>query len=230
MSSRWSIVLCVFLAALLVAWLSWRAVAPAPHSPDAPAVTIEKQPPNVAIRTFDPALPPADMPPLHPGEAAACDSNFLSSASVAGDTSPIDSTHANLTITHVKMKLQLNLTIWVPTATAPHILEHEQGHRQIAEYYYQSADQLSREIATKYIGRQVQISGSDLQAESSQFLHQMATEITAEYNRDLNPEPAQLLYDDITDHSRNQVLAGDAVSHVLKNAAIEAPHSPPPIS
>src|SRR5260370_41375724 len=31
-------------------------------------------------RTFDPAAPPADMPPLSTGESAECESNFVSNA------------------------------------------------------------------------------------------------------------------------------------------------------
>jgi hypothetical protein len=38
----------------------------------------------------------------------------------------------------------------------------------------------------------------------------------------LNPTSTQLLYDNITDHSRNGVLAKDAVDHALKNAPIDA--------
>ena len=56
----------------------------------------------------------------------------------------------------------------------------------------------------------------------------MAAEITDEYNRELNPEPTQLLYDSITDHSRNEVVAQDAVAHAIKNVSIEStqPASP----
>jgi hypothetical protein len=56
----------------------------------------------------------------------------------------------------------------------------------------------------------------------------MGAEITAEYDRELNPEPTQLLYDSITDHSRNEVAVQDAVDHALKNASIESapPESP----
>jgi hypothetical protein len=50
----------------------------------------------------------------------------------------------------------------------------------------------------------------------------MATEITEEYNKQLNPEPAQLLYDTITDHSRNEVVVKDAVAHALKNVSVES--------
>jgi hypothetical protein len=65
-----------------------------------------------------------------------------------------------------------------------------------------------------------------LPAESSKALQKLATDITDEYGRELNPEPAQLLYDSITDHGRNDVVVKNAVDHALKNAAIESTPSP----
>lgn len=66
------------------------------------------------------------------------------------------------------------------------------------------------------------MTGTDLTAESSKVLRQMATEITDEYDKELNPGPTQLLYDSITDHGRNEVAVKDAVTHALKNIAIES--------
>jgi len=54
----------------------------------------------------------------------------------------------------------------------------------------------------------------------SSGLQQMGNEITDEYNKELNPEPTQLHYDAITDHSRNQVAAQDAVAQVLKDVTV----------
>jgi hypothetical protein len=192
-----------------------------PNEP--PAVTINKQAVNFASRTFDPAHPPSDMPPLTEGEYAACVSDFLSNATVAGQSRQSDATHATIAVTHIKMDLQLNLTIWEPNGASDRVTEHEEGHRQIAEYYYQTADKLAERIATTYVGRQVEIAGTDLQAESNKFLQQTAAAITADYSRELNPAPAQLLYDSITEHSRNEVGVKNAVEHAIKNAAIESP-------
>jgi hypothetical protein len=50
----------------------------------------------------------------------------------------------------------------------------------------------------------------------------LATDITDEYNNELNPGPLQLLYDTITDHARNGVIAKDAVNHAIKNIAIQS--------
>jgi hypothetical protein len=173
------------------------------------------------------------MPPLPPGENAECVSDFTSNANVGGQTRRTDATHATITITLIQMTLQLNITIWVPNEVTPHVIEHEEGHRQIAEYYYQTADKLAERIAASYMGRHVEITGTDLNTESRKALRQMAAEITEVYDRELNTEPTQLLYDRITDHSRNEVAAQDAVDQALKNIAIESPHpagSDPPES
>jgi hypothetical protein len=219
--SRRLIVLCVLLGVLIFGWLRWRDLSSRRQLREAPAPTINKQPVNFANRTFDPATPPADMPPLTTGEGAECDSDFLSNASVGGQTQQTDATHATVTITQIKVTLQLNITIWVPTGVTQHVIEHEEGHREISEYYYQTADKLAERIAATYMGRRVEITGTDLGAESSKMLQQMATDITDEYNKVLNPRPTQLLYDAITDHGRNEVVVKDAVAHAIKNVMIE---------
>src|SRR5260370_4781532 len=102
------------------------------------------------------------MPPLAPGETAECDSDFLSSASVRGEPRQTDATHATVTITQIKMTLQLNINIWVPVGATQHVIEHEEGHRQISESYYHNADKVPQRIAVTYIGKQVEIAGADL--------------------------------------------------------------------
>ena len=217
MPSRGLIVLCVLLGVLIFGWFTWRDRSSPRQLREAPVPTISKQPVAFANRTFDPATPPTDMPPLAPGESAECDSDFLSNASVRGESRQTDATHATVTITQIKVTLQLNITIWVPTGVTQHVIEHEEGHRQISEYYYQTADKLAERIAATYMGKQVAITGTDLGAESSKMLQQMATDITDEYNKKLNSGPTQLLYDAITDHGRNDVVVKDAVAHALKN-------------
>jgi hypothetical protein len=220
--SRIVIGLCVLLGGLLFGWLAWRGSSSRRPSGDSPAPTITKQPAAFANHMFDPAAPPPDMPPLSHGENAECDSNFLSSANVRGESRPTDATHATVTVTQINVTLQLQINIWVPVGVTPHVIEHEDGHRQISESYYQTADKLAARIAAAYMGKQIEITGADLGAESSEMLQQMAAEITDEYGRELNPGPAQLLYDSITDHGRNDVVVMDAVAHALKNTAIDS--------
>jgi hypothetical protein len=213
----------VLVAVVFSGWLAWREVSSRRQVREAPVVTIDKQPVAFASHTFDPAAPPpAEMPTLAAGESAECDSSFLSNTSVGGETRRTDATHAILAITHVKMMLQLNINIWVPTGAAQVLVEHEEGHRQISEYSYQTADKLAERIATAYIGKQVEISGTDLDAESSKMLQQLANEINDEYSKELDPLPPQRLYDGITDHGKNGVAAQGAVNHAIKNIAVES--------
>jgi hypothetical protein len=225
---RTILVSCLLLGLLILGWLNWRDVSTRPQVRELPAPTIIKQPANVVSRTFDPASPPPDMPPLSAGENAECVSDFSANANVAGQTRRTDATHATLTITQINVTLQLNITIWVPTDVTQRVTDHEGGHRQISEYYYQTADKLAAQIASSYMGRQVQVTGADLNAASMEALKQFGAEITEEYDRELNPEPTQLLYDSITDHSRNDVAVQDAVDHALKNVSMESPQPASP--
>jgi hypothetical protein len=220
---RGVIILGVLLAGLIAGWLVWRSFSSRRQPGEQSGSTISKQPTVLATHTFDPASPPADMPPLGSGENAECDSDFRSSAGVRGESQPTDATHATVTITHVNVTLQLNINIWVPAGVTQHVLEHEDGHRQISEFYYQTADKLAARIASTYLGKQVEITGTDLDTASNKMLQEMATDITEEYNKELNPGPTQLLYDAITDHGRNEVVVKDAVAHALKNISIESP-------
>jgi hypothetical protein len=188
----------------------------------ADSVQVTKLPAQYVAHTFDPTAPPANMPPLHSGEAAVCDSDFIARSSVAGQPRRTDSTHAMLTITKVMMTLQLQTNVWLPTDAPQTIADHEEGHREIADYTYQTADQVAQRIAGSYIGRRVEVTGDDLDASANQKLLEIATEITNAYTTQINNNSTQLLYDNITDHSRNGVVAKDAVEHAIKNAAVEA--------
>lgn len=220
MLSRASAVLWLLFGAVVFDCVACRDSSLPRQSDD--EVTVDKQPESFASHQFDPSAPPPEMPPLSTGENAQCDSDFLSSANVHGESHQTDATHATLTVTEIKMTLQLKINIWVPAGATQHVIEHEEGHRQISEYYYQAADKLAERIAAAYIGKEVEITGTDLNAESSRVLRQIAGEITKEYGKQLDPNPTQLLYDSITDHSRNEVAAKDAVDHAIKNAPIEA--------
>ena len=179
---------------------------------------IDKQPITFAQRSFDPANVPADMPPLGEGEEAECDSNFVSDANVSGRMQKINSTSATVTVAQVRVTLHLKITIWVPNGATQHVIEHEEGHREISEHYYRSADKLAAEIAAPYIGRQIAISGSDLNAEFRNALLQLGKDLTAAYNSKLNPDPAQQRYDDLTDHSRNDRDPKEAAAQAIQDA------------
>lgn len=215
---RSPITACLLIAALLLAGFAWHHYSTSGQPPEPAKPIIDKQPVTFAQRSFDPFHPPSDMPPLGEGEEAECDSNFISDAKVSGRMQKIDSTNATVTVVKVRITLQLKITIWVPNGATQHVVEHEEGHRQISEHYYQLADRVAAEIAAPYIGRQIAISGSDLNAEFRNALLQLSKDITAEYNDQLNPDPAQRRYDDLTDHSRNDRDSKDAAAQAIRES------------
>jgi hypothetical protein len=206
------VLLGLLVVAALVLWqLSSRRVDVTTLKP-----LIDKRAATVARHTFDPAAQPADMPPLVAPETAECDTDFISNASVSGRSKKVDSTHAEVAVTGVKVTLELKINIWVPEGATQQVIKHEEGHRQISEYSYRDADKVAEEIAAEHLGEKMSVSGSDLEAEINASLQKIGAEITAEYNRKLNPNVMQQRFDDITDHSRYDITASDAVARVLK--------------
>jgi len=190
-------------------------------------VTITKVPVNVSTQTFDPRRPPRNMPPLTPPEEAVCASDFLSDASVGGQAEQTDATHGKLTINQIKVTLQLDITIWLPKNPPKATVEHEDGHRQISEYYYRNAEMVARRIAGRFIGKVIDLNGRDLRKLASAALKQAGAEITNEYNKQMPVETTQARYDSITEHSRSDIRVADAVALALKETYPFPPAVPP---
>jgi hypothetical protein len=185
---------------------------------DTPGVVIDKKPETVERRSFDPKKPPTDMPPPEGGEAAECDSNFLVDANAACQARQTDATHAIMTITKITMTLQLDVVIWDPIAAPQYIVDHEECHRQISEYYYKNfCSGLAEKLAARYVGQQIAITGPDFQAAMRKELDRVTTAITDDYNKQLPVETTQERYDAINDHSRNtKITAKDSMDQALR--------------
>lgn len=190
-------------------------------------VTITKVPVNVSTQTFDPRRPPRNMPPLTPPEEAVCASDFLSDASVGGQAEQTDATRGKLTINKINVTLQLDITIWLPQNPSKMTVDHEDGHRQISEYYYRNAEMVARRIAERFIGKVIDLNGRDLRKLVSAALKQAGAEITNEYNKQMPVETTQARYDSITEHSRSDIRVADAVALALKETYPFPPTAPP---
>lgn len=184
-------------------------------------------PAQVGTRYFDPKRPPRDRPPLTGPEEAVCAGDFLSDASVGAQAMQTDATHAKATINKIRMTLQLNITTWLPNNPQKWTVEHEEGHRQISEYYYRNAEVVARRVAEPYIGKTFEISGPDLRRALSAAVGKIAEEITNEYNRQMPVETTQDRFDTITEHSRKEIPVPDAVAQALKETYPAQPGAAP---
>lgn len=180
-------------------------------------VTITKVPVHVSTQTFDPRQPPRRMPSLTPPEQAVCASDFLSNASVGGQTEQIDATHGKLTINKINVTLRLDITIWLPKNPPRTTVDHEEGHRQISEYYYRIAEMVARRITKPFLGKVIDLNGRDLRKLASAALKQTGAEITNEYNKQMAVETTQSRFDAVTEHSRKDIRVADAVALALKD-------------
>jgi hypothetical protein len=213
----WSFFMVLSVAVL---WCTWADRAQA-------QVMITKVPVNVATQTFDPRRPPRQMPPLSPPEEAICASDFLSDASVGGQAIQTDATHGTLTINQIKVTLQLDIAIWLPINAPKTTVDHEEGHRQISEYYYRNAEVVARRIAERYMDKEIELNGRDLRMAVSAALKQTGAEITNEYKKQMTVGTTQARYDSITEHSRSDIRVADAVALALKETYPFPPAAPP---
>jgi hypothetical protein len=105
------------------------------------------------------------------------------------------------------------------------MIEHEDGHSQISQSFYRAADKVAKQVASEHLSDEVEIEGTDLNAEANKALQQVAADIDTEFNRQLDPGPTQVYYDSVTDHGRNRIVVDDAVAAALRDNGM-APVAP----
>jgi len=179
-------------------------------------VKITMLPVDVKYRTFDPRRPPPEMPQLKPSESALCAAEFLSSASVSGQAVQAGGASARLTVGRVEMTLQLHITIWLPPNPPSKLVEHEEGHRQIAQYFYESGDAIAKRVARPYIGKVIQLNGRDVREALTLALNKTGEEIMKAYKNQIPVERAEMRFDAITDHGRKAIPVPNAVAQAIR--------------
>ncbi|HSU68417.1 MAG TPA: hypothetical protein VLJ39_16175 [Tepidisphaeraceae bacterium] len=178
-------------------------------------VTIDRKPPVVEHRTFDPAHPPADMPPLNANEAAITQTDFECGAAVAYqvmDRKPgAHDCETTIQVRSVTVTLQLRIVIWLPRQATPKLGAHEEGHRRIAERVYEGAEPIARKAAAKLDGATLRGQATDCQAAEKQSVNRAADQINQSY-LDQTAKPASRIndiYDDLTGHGTKAEPAED---------------------
>ena len=137
----------IVLIGSLLAWVL--AVA----TPAAGQVTVQVEPVNVVRRTFDPKHPPPDMPRLTRHEVGLCAYSFGCRTEIAARR---DKKNESPRITRIRLNVRLEITLWTPDPGSPKIRAHEEGHREICEIYYHSAESIGREVAGRFIGTKLE--------------------------------------------------------------------------
>jgi hypothetical protein len=198
----------VFLT-LAIVFLVW--------APAAAQVKVTRTPPEVKTHTFQPKKPPAEMPPLSPGEAAVTQSKIACRVKFEIDITQVPGEPPTAKVVGLDATLQLSIAIWLPTRARAKIRAHENGHREISETYYAKAEQAAREIANKFIGRQVELPGVD-PAQTTPIIQRLADEFYEEHLRriEIPLHKVQENYDRLTDHGRDKMSEEEAIKHAME--------------
>jgi len=184
-----------------------------------PGVEVNQSSIQLQRRTFNPKHPPADMPPLQPGEAAFTEFNYGCTAE-ASYTRTQGVGVDRVTIQNVQMNITLSITIWLPEKSTPRLHDHEEGHKEIGQIIYKNtAEQAARQAAQPLVGKVLDATGMDDDA----LEHTVNNLIQQACDRYMKSAPARAgrvgeTYDRITDHGRNPIDEEDAIQRAFEQA------------
>jgi hypothetical protein len=202
-------ILLIILVAILACILSG-APGRAIESYD---ITVTKEPPVVDRRTYT----KKNVPKLAKGEEGRTDTKFQMSVGFDIDVTDKRKIGDGYMVTirpkQARVKLSLPILIWTPEDAPEKFLEHEDGHRKIAERIYDDADELIRLHARATLGAYFQGGGTDEAAAVQAAYKQAATRLNDayrqaiyDYSRCVNEE-----YDRLTDHGLDAIEESDAI-------------------
>ena len=216
-----SLVMASMLAAALVA-----AGPPAARG----AVSVQKKPVVVERKTFDPRNKPAEMPPLNAGELAITVSQYDCGAEVElvtrrGKTR--DGRHTlTYTVNSVRMVIALKVVIWNPTNATEKLKAHEEGHREISETVYKTAEAHAKAAARKLDGRRIVGEGDTPAAarKAADEAMQAANKQVCEEYIELTSRTGvrvQNTYDELTGHGTKPIGEKEAIQQAFAKEAEE---------
>jgi len=195
------------------------------------SVIVDLDPPQRTTTTYDPRDPPPQLPTVAtPGAAGAADkagvtvSDFSCTAVVNGREIK-QSNNGSVCVAAVRVEsvhitLGLKITEWVACTAGPKTLAHEDGHRMIAEHFYDRAQQTAEAIGRQLIGRDFFGSGANPAAAATDALNVAARQIAEQYMQHVR-DPSQQVqdaYDRITSHGTNTAEELDAIEQAMREA------------
>jgi hypothetical protein len=216
----------VYLVVLLVAGIALVAGDTATGD-DADPVTLHRMAATVATHTYNRAHPPAQMPATQPDEAGVTVSEFSCVAEVRGQVidqaDAINGTAASATVRMASIHITLKLKIdeWMDQLAPQKIWSHEDGHRDIALFFYRHADQTAEQVARAWVDKTLTATGADAASAAKKALTDAAQKITDGYMEEVRDqsELVQEAYDRITAHGTNDVDEYDAIQDALAEVA-----------
>jgi hypothetical protein len=195
-------------------------------------VSVDVQLPHIVRRTFDRAHPPPEMPPLTPPEIGLCVYEFACEMETRvvqpAGFRPVRTAR----VTATAFTTRLKVTLWTPTDDPAGVLEHEEGHRVIAEFYYRRAREIATRLGREVLATPLAVSGRGrpaIEAALKEVQHRVIQSYLAETLDRCTV--AQQRFDEITQHSRARVAVDAAIAQAIADETSryeQRPASSPP--
>jgi hypothetical protein len=193
------------------------------------AVTVDRKPAVIERKMFDPAHHPSDMPPLAGNESAVTQSHFECNVTlnfeVLGRKEEGGKCKTELKVREVGVALQLRIVIWLPEGATPKLTAHEEGHRQITERVYGSAEKIARQIAQSLDGQTISGDAPNCQGAERQATQAAAGQFCQSYLDQTARPSAHLseIYDELTAHgTRAEPTEDEAIRQTFERVRREA--------
>jgi len=194
-----------------------------------PSIVIDRAPVTSTTRIYDPRIGDARMPATLPDEAGVTVSNFKCVAVLQGSVvhhmQQGNDVIAEVRVESADIKLALDVTEWISQEGGPKIRAHEDGHRLIAEHFFDRADDSARTIARLLIGTSVFGTGLDSDEAAKNALNIASAHLVRDYMIEVRDrsDRVQHAYDDITHHGTNKVDEMVAIERSLATLDATAP-------
>jgi acetyl esterase/lipase len=195
-------------------------------------VAVTKGPMTVNERVFDPRNKPDPPPPIKPGLDAdtqfdyTCHVNFDFSFDTSQDaTIPDGRTRRQIHVKNVRADVTLPVTIWLPSNADKDLKEHERGHLKIVARVYEIAEPAAAMFAQRLVGMSFEGYGVDADSAQQDAINAGVKEFCRTYHSETRDVAQRIgdIYDEITNHGRNNVPADDAIQQAYARYKKEAP-------
>jgi len=185
-------------------------------------VKVAKAPAVVEKKTFDPKNRPSEMPPARGNEEGAVGAKFVLTTQpgfTPGTTKQGTDGKwtANVRTQPMGMQLSLNIQVWSPEGISEQAKAHLDGHRQIVEEVYKTADKTAAKLAQTYVGRGSKGTGDSAKAAQQDALKMLMESLAGEYmaETEKRADRVQEIYDELTDFGAK---AAPSVPDTIKQA------------
>ncbi len=189
------------------------SIAASLSSCSTPPVVIQKAAPEIKTQIFDKGMrPPEASPPEH-NDCANTHWHYGITPVISYDTKlrerVSDGEEVVIKITKIDIKLNLEVTMWLPEKASEDVIAHEKGHAAICLDAYKNAETYAKVAADAFIGKEIRARGSDYETTIKRALTDVKQEIVRTYNEEtvVRANFTAGLYDKITvtDHAAAKV-------------------------